>query len=207
VEHRPSRDRASVNLRKPRAPAVARAGSQRARWRIECGLRALRRVQTHEGAAKAVERKWPINLEQFRKWKGLGNDTVYATFKNLIPEIREATKSLRRLAQAPRKYKGISDELAKERAKNAELRQAITALTANLIQKGCDWDAERMLRIHYQYKLAELGHAVPQSSATASLKAPIPAQLDASVTDIAEHRKRGKAGRQRSRKQQPTPTR
>jgi hypothetical protein len=144
-------------------------------------LRALGRIKTHEGAIKALKRRcpWPISVEQFRKWKRLGNDTLYVTNKALIPKIQEAINKLRLLAQTPQKAKatGISSQLAREQAKNAELRQTIEKLTENLIQKGFDWDAERTLRIHYEQRLAELGQAQHKLSTPTKLKSSPDSQL------------------------------
>jgi hypothetical protein len=137
----------------------------------------------------------------------LGNNTLYKTNERQIPRIRKAIRNLQLLAHPPQKSKvgGISGELAKVRAENAELRRTTFALTADLIQKGYDWEEERSLRIHYEQKLAELGYAAPRQLVTAASKTPGSGDLRASVIDITDHREREKPRERKRRNRAGTP--
>jgi hypothetical protein len=111
------------------------------------------------------------------------------------------------LAQIRPKSKvgGISVELAKVRAENAELRRTTLALTADLIQKGYDWEEERSLRIHYEQKLAELGYAAPRQLITTASKTLGSDSLRAGVIDITDHRERAKPRERKQGKRAATP--
>jgi hypothetical protein len=189
---RSSRVRAArTDLLESRTPEVALKRSRSARWRIQCGLRALRRIQTHDAAIKALERGWPANVDQFRKWKHVGTGALYTTHKELLPDIQQGTKRLDTLSQkqptsGPNK---IRDELAKAHAEIAALKQMLMAMAGDVLQMGRDWETERADKLHYMHKIAETkGLGGLERAQQVPNETLIPPQLAGRIANIEEHR-------------------
>jgi hypothetical protein len=197
---------ARTDLLKSRTPKVALERSQSARWRIQCGLRALLRIQTHAAAIKALKRGWPTNVDQFRKWKHVGTGALYTTHKELLPNIQQATERLDTLAHkqpTPRQNK-LGDELAKARAEIAALKQKLMVLAGDVLQMGRDWEAERADKLHYMREIAATkGVAGPEPPQPVPTEISIPAQLEGRIANIEEHRflRAAKAREDQSHKQ------
>jgi hypothetical protein len=117
-----------------RAPEVARKRSADARTRIEDGLNALRRVRS-VAEIGTLEGLKLISIEGFRRWKGLGNDTLYKTNADLLPKLK--TQLDRVAALGP--PQGVTRKSGKKRwSETASLRARVQELEHLLAARNKD---------------------------------------------------------------------
>jgi hypothetical protein len=139
-------------LVKGKKPKVAEQAQERAGAKISLGIEKLNAVQEPREAARLIsEEGWPTSVDGFLRWARIGNDTLYKTRPDQIPDVKSAVTKFQKLAQSKPKAPRREIELASLRQRVHDLEFLLQRLTQDLLNVSSDRDD---LRMDHAYEFA-----------------------------------------------------
>ncbi|KLK90843.1 hypothetical protein AA309_23255 [Microvirga vignae] len=182
---------------KSKVPKVAAIASARATDRIRDGINALRAIKTSREATAAVANGYPCSVDAFRKWKGIGSDTLYKTNRRYLESIQIETARIRNLHDQALQSVNKTDRPASKEYQIAELKSRIkyledinSLIAGEVLSAGKSWENERRHRLYIEAHYKEVTGQEPPGPTVIETQ---PSDQDArpievKIADIEAHR-------------------
>lgn len=188
-------------LTKGRTPKVAKNASAAARAKLNDGKARLSAVAQSEEARHLIDDMgWPTSVDGFLQWLHIGNDTLYKTHKDLLPEIKQALAEFEKRARATPQLSRQAAKLETLQSRASKLEYLLQNLAGDLLNVSADRDGLQA-ELAFEASRADTQKRRADRAENALRNAGLPVPDDDAKTDAP---KKGSEGRHTDRVKRTT---